>query len=32
MVFDEILGQVLQLFQRQGRLSYRALKNPLRAG
>jgi class 3 adenylate cyclase/predicted ATPase len=26
MTFDEILGQVLQLLQRQGRVSYRALK------
>ena len=26
MAFDEILGQVLQLLQRQGRMSYRALK------
>src|SRR5215475_13493034 len=26
MTFDEILAQVLQLLQRQGRVSYRALK------
>jgi hypothetical protein len=26
MTFDEILGQVLQLLQRQERVSYRALK------
>ena len=31
MSFDELLTRVLDLLQRQGRLSYRTLKGPLPA-
>jgi hypothetical protein len=31
MTFDEILGQVLQLLQRQGRVCYRVLANMVSA-
>jgi hypothetical protein len=32
MTFDELLDQIVELLQRRGRVTYRALEYPLKAG